>query len=301
MRAPPDYNATAKRSSLLPRLFFVQRTRVILIYRRFPHSRYRNMSLKRRTLGSLSAVMKGSNELVGDQPAASKRFWRHSDPASEDGDAAAKRCRMEDSGHDSSSGSNAASDDGGDAAGRYHEEDGTQSPSAGTCSRRKMARVAAEVAGLFELVTLLHSLPRCDVKLDETTELALLELNILLKRQKRCDNLGVKLISSHSWTRNRTQKIVASVASAVPADPAITLVHHLVNTTYPRCSAAAAAKHVFEAPPWLQTWCERYRVEANNVVVLELMLFDAVGRVSNPLFFPLLGRGEHAAASIRSD
>lgn len=158
--------------------------------------------------------------------------------------------------------------------------------------QRNTARVAAEVAGHVEIVALIHSLPRCDMKLDDTTEPALLELDILLKRYRRC-NPGVKLISSYSWTRNRTHKIIASVASAVRSNPALTLVSLLVHTTYPRCSAAAAAKHVFETPPWLKSWCERYRMEANNVVVLELTLFDAVGRVSNPMFFQLLREREY--------
>ena len=157
---------------------------------------------------------------------------------------------------------------------------------------RNIARIAAEVAGLVEMVALMHSLPRCNLKLNERTELALLELNVLLKRNKKCSG-AVKLKSSHAWTRKSPQQVVALVSSAVRGDPAMTLVRHLVQTTYPCCSAAAAARHVLEAPPWLQPWCERFQIDSDNVVLLELTLHDAVGRMSNPLFFPLLGDGDY--------
>ena len=188
----------------------------------------------------------------------------------------------------------AAADEEEEGAKRCRMEDGSHSPTSGSGSNyhnRRIARIAAEVAGHVEMVALLHSLPRCDMKLNEHTELGLLELNVLLKQNKKCC-AAVKLKSSHSWSRARTQNIVAQVSSTVREDPAMTLVRHLVDTTYPRCSAAAAAKHVFEAPPWLQSWCERFRVDVNNVSILELTLYDAVGRVSNPIFFVLGGDGD---------
>ena len=60
---------------------------------------------------------------------------------------------------------------------------------------------------------------------------------------------------------------------------------------YPGC-AAAATKHIIAAPQWLLSWCSRYNLEPHNVAVLELTLFDAAGRVSNAMHFPLLGGGE---------
>jgi hypothetical protein len=224
------------------------------------------MSLKRRNVSSLYDISEGQskeNELVFSSSRQAAKGVSEDERVVVD---AAKRCKKDDGSHHSL-------------------------PSRGHVSRRNIARVATEVAGHVEMVALMHSLPRCNLKLNERTELALLELNILLKRSKHLAG-EIHLKNSHSWCRNLTQKIIANVSATVRADPALTLVRHLVSTTYPRCSAAAAAKHVFEAPPWLQSWCERYHVEVNNVVVLELTLFDA-GRASNPMFFPLLGGGEY--------
>ena len=160
-----------------------------------------------------------------------------------------------------------------------------------TYSRRDVARVAAEVGGHVELAALLRSLSRSSFTLNECSELALLELNIIMKNNQRDAPAGLTLPlkSSHSWTRSATQKVLEGICAAVKTDPVSTLVRHLVQTTYPCCSAAAAAKIVFQAPPWLQPWCERYHVEASNVVALELTLFDALGRASNVMLFPLLG------------
>jgi hypothetical protein len=47
--------------------------------------------------------------------------------------------------------------------------------------------------------------------------------------------------------------------------------------------------HVFDCPGWLRSWCARHSVPCKDVSVLQLTLYDATGRGSNAMYFPLVG------------
>ena len=85
------------------------------------------------------------------------------------------------------------------------------------------------------------------------------------------------MTSSHSWTRADARRVLANLCAALKADPAQRLITHLVERTYPGCTAAAAAMHEMEAPQWLLSWCQRYSVEPRRVALLEVTLFDGAG------------------------
>lgn len=177
------------------------------------------------------------------------------------------------------------------------EESAWPSPSRLSYDQRFIGRVAAEIAGVSEMVALITSLPRGGLLLSERTELAILELNTAMLQQKNSRGQTVAVKQSRSLcgaSKTRPSSVVAEILAAVgDADPTPTLVRHLTEVTYPKCSAAVAAKHVFEAPAWLQPWCGRHGVDWTNVEVVELTLFDGHGRGSNAMLFPLLGAGNH--------
>lgn len=154
-------------------------------------------------------------------------------------------------------------------------------------ANRDAARQAACISGETELVAMLQSLP---YPMNERKELMLLELNMLV-RLNRCGVRDLCVKSSHSWTRNDPRRIVSTVAAAAVggSHTAVELMTHLVGVTFPTCSSASAMHHVFDCPGWLRSWCARHSVPCKDVSVLQLTLYDATGRGSNAMYFPLVG------------
>jgi hypothetical protein len=156
--------------------------------------------------------------------------------------------------------------------------------SAATDARNlEMVRGAARASGEVELLALIASLP---FPLNERVELALLELNCLM-RLHRDDLPHLTLRASHSWSKAAPTRVVSLVDGAIRSQRVVDIIRHLVEVTFPSAVAAQAAQHVFEAPGWMRSFCQRNHTNPAAVRILEFTLHDAEGRASNALYFPL--------------
>ena len=130
----------------------------------------------------------------------------------------------------------------------------TSVASAATDARNlEMVRAAARASGEVELLALIASLP---FPLNERVELALLELNCLM-RLHRDDLPHLTLRASHSWSKAAPTRVVSLVDGAIRSQRVVDLIRHLVEVTFPSAVAAQAAQHVFEAPRWMRSFCQR--------------------------------------------
>lgn len=171
---------------------------------------------------------------------------------------------------------------------------------------RDMARDAARASGEVELLRMIDTLP---FPLNEREELALVELNVLM-RVHRESLPRLRLRASHSWTKADPRRVVDLVADAIPRNPRVAhLLRHLARVAFPDAVAAHAAHHVFDVPPWLKSWCARnpggagaasaagrgaaFSGEGGEapaalvVSVVEFTMYEARGHASNALYFPL--------------
>ena len=116
-----------------------------------------------------------------------------------------------------------------------------------------MVRAAACASGEHEVLRYIHTMP---FPMNERVELALLELNVLMRIHKA--SLGrIHLKASHAWTRGEPARVVALVEHAVRDARVTDALKHLVAVAFPSCASVAAAQHVFAVPTFLRQWHER--------------------------------------------
>ena len=146
----------------------------------------------------------------------------------------------------------------------------------------EMVRAAARAAGEHEVIRYIQTMP---FPMNERVELALLELNMLMRIHKA--SLGrVQLKASHAWTRGEPARVVALVEHAVRDARLIGALKHLVFVAFPSCASLAAAQHVFAVPTFLRQWHER-NGGGGDVRVLEVTMRDADGAHANAVYFPM--------------
>ena len=146
----------------------------------------------------------------------------------------------------------------------------------------EMVRAAACAAEEREVIRYIQTMP---FPMNERVELALLELNVLMRIHKA--SLGrIHLKASHAWTRGEPARVVALVEHAVRDARVTDALKHLVAVAFPSCASVAAAQHVFAVPTFLRQWHER-NGGGGDVRVLEVTMRDADGADANVVYFPM--------------
>lgn len=146
----------------------------------------------------------------------------------------------------------------------------------------EMVRAAACATGEHEVLRYIQTMP---FPMNERVELALLELNVLMRIHKA--SLGrLHLRASHAWTRGEPARVVALVEHAVRDARVSDALKHLVSVAFPSCASLAAAQHVFAVPTFLRQWHER-NGGGGDVRVLEVTMRDADGADANAVYFPM--------------
>ena len=146
----------------------------------------------------------------------------------------------------------------------------------------EMVRAAACASGEHEVLRYIQTMP---FPMNERVELALLELNVLMRIHKA--SLGrIHLKASHAWTRGEPARVVALVEHAVRDARVTDALKHLVCVAFPSCASLAAAQHVFAVPTFLRQWHER-NFGGGDVRVLEVTMRDADGADANAVYFPM--------------
>lgn len=146
----------------------------------------------------------------------------------------------------------------------------------------EMVRAAACATGEHEVLRYIQTMP---FPMNERVELALLELNVLMRIHKA--SLGrLHLRASHAWTRGEPARVVALVEHAVRDARVTGALKHLVSVAFPSCASLAAAQHVFAVPTFLRQWHER-NGGGGDVRVLEVTMRDADGADANAVYFPM--------------
>ena len=146
----------------------------------------------------------------------------------------------------------------------------------------EMVRAAACASGEHEVLRYIHTMP---FPMNERVELALLELNVLMRIHKA--SLGrIHLKASHAWTRGEPARVVALVEHAVRDARVTDALKHLVAVAFPSCASVAAAQHVFAVPTFLRQWHER-NGGGGDVRVLEVTMRNADGADANAVYFPM--------------
>jgi hypothetical protein len=120
--------------------------------------------------------------------------------------------------------------------------------------------------------------------MNERLELALLELNVLMRIHKQ-KLPSLRLKASHAWTRSEPARVAALIEHAIRDTRVTDFVKHLTTVAFPNCATLAAAQHVFAVPTFLAQWHRRNGI-AGDVRVLEVTMGDAHGANANAVFFP---------------